>query len=73
MLSFKCYGFESLDKICRNGLKVLHQALPPVCLTSLRHITVHMTTSPRPYPPFLHTTGDQKLEPGKAWERGDQF
>ena len=21
-------------------------------------------------PPFLHTASDQKLEPGKAWERG---
>ena len=25
---------------------------------------------PNPNPPFLHTASDQKLEPGKAWERG---
>ena len=59
MLSFEHSGFESLDKIHRKGFE-LHRALPLVCLTILSHITAHMTTSPRPYPPFLCTAGNQK-------------
>ena len=30
----------------------------------------HVVRSPGLLPPFLHTASDQKLEPGKAWERG---
>ena len=45
-------------------------ALPPVCLPSVYLTSLHVTRSPRPPPPYLHTVNDQILAVGIGCERG---
>ena len=52
----------------KKGLETLLWAPPPVCLPSLRHITVQ--NLPGLPPPFLYTVSDQKLDGEKVWEQG---
>ena len=68
-LSFECYRFKCFDKILQEGPRdsSLGIACPSVYL-SLRHITVHMSKSPRPSPSILQAIINWKVV--KAWERG---
>ena len=42
----------------------------PLRLPSVYLMSPHVTKSPRPSPPYLHTASDQRLGVGKAWEWG---
>ena len=53
------------------GLEILRRASPPVCLIPI--ITLHHCADDEismAFLRFMHTASNQKLEPGKAWERG---
>ena len=57
MLSFEHSGLKSLDKILQEGPQDLSSGTThTLCVyLSLRHITMHVTKSPRPSPLDLHS------------------
>ena len=61
MLQSQVLG-QDIDITSRISRFFVGHPLPP-------HVYPHMTL-PGPPPLFLHTTSDQKLEAGTAWERG---